>query len=192
MTFTIPNCLTFFRVLAIPMIVAIQLSELKYGNWYNAILFTLAGISDALDGYLARRWNQTSKLGAFLDPVADKLLVTTMLILIVTDPVVRGSVISAWFFTLVVVVIIGRGIMVSALREWMAEIGKRANVAVSVVGKYKTGMQMTAIGALLFKQSLFGIPILLIGELLLYIAGVLTIWSMTIYLSAAYRAVKEG
>lgn len=192
MTFTIPNCLTFFRVLAIPMIVAIQLSELKYGNWYNAILFTLAGISDALDGYLARRWNQTSKLGAFLDPVADKLLVTTMLILIVTDPVVRGSVISAWFFTLVVVVIIGREIMVSALREWMAEIGKRANVAVSVVGKYKTGMQMTAIGALLFKQSLFGIPILLIGELLLYIAGVLTIWSMTIYLSAAYRAVKEG
>ncbi|MEM7361101.1 MAG: CDP-diacylglycerol--glycerol-3-phosphate 3-phosphatidyltransferase [Pseudomonadota bacterium] len=192
MTFTIPNCLTFFRVLAIPMIVAIQLSELKYGNWYNAILFTLAGISDALDGYLARRWNQTSKLGAFLDPVADKLLVTTMLILIVTDPVVRGSVMSPWFFTLVVVIIIGREIMVSALREWMAEIGKRANVAVSVVGKYKTGMQMTAIGALLFKQSLFGIPILLIGELLLYIAGILTIWSMMIYLSASYKAVKEG
>ena len=191
MIFSIPNCLTMFRIIAIPIIVAIHLSEVKYGNWYNTIIFTLAGISDGLDGYLARKWNQTSRLGAFLDPVADKLLVTCMLILIATDPVVRSSVLVNWFFTLVVLVIIGREIMVSALREWMAEIGKRANVAVSVVGKYKTGMQMTAIGALLFKYSLFGIPVLRIGELLLYIAGILTIWSMSIYLSAAYRAIKE-
>ena len=175
----------------IPIIVAIHFSEVKYGNWYNAILFSLAGISDALDGYLARKWNQTSRLGAFLDPVADKLLVTCMLILIATDPAVREHVLVNWFFTLVVLIIIGREIMVSALREWMAEIGKRANVAVSTVGKYKTGMQMTAIGALLFKSSLFGIPVLRIGELLLYIAGILTIWSMSIYLTAAYRAVKE-
>ena len=191
MSFNIPNCLTLFRIIAIPIIVVIHFSEIEYGNWYATILFTLAGISDGLDGYLARKWDQTSKLGAFLDPVADKLLVTTMLILIATDPAVRSSVLSSWFFTLVVLVIIGREIMVSALREWMAEIGKRAMVAVSVVGKYKTGMQMTAIGCLLFKYSLFGIPVLRIGELLLYIAGILTIWSMSIYLTEAYRAVKE-
>ena len=189
--FSIPNCLTFFRILVIPVIVAIQLSEIPYAHWYNAVLFTLAGISDALDGYLARLWNQESKLGAFLDPVADKLLVATMLILIVTDPVVKANILFGWFFILVVVVIIGREIMVSALREWMAELGKRGNVAVSVVGKYKTGIQMTAIGMLLFKQNLFGIPILRLGELLLYAAGILTIWSMSIYLSAAYRAVRE-
>ncbi|MFT4630315.1 MAG: CDP-diacylglycerol--glycerol-3-phosphate 3-phosphatidyltransferase [Dinoroseobacter sp.] len=191
MTFSIPNLLTFFRIAAIPIIVAVQLSDIKYGNWINAIVFTLAGISDALDGYLARKWNQTSKLGAFLDPVADKLLVVAMLILVVTDPEVRGGVQSSWFFILAVLIIISREIIVSALREWMAELGKRANVAVSVVGKYKTGMQMTAIGCLLFKYSLFGLPVLLIGELLLYIAGILTIWSMVIYLSSAYSAVKE-
>jgi CDP-diacylglycerol--glycerol-3-phosphate 3-phosphatidyltransferase len=191
MTFSIPNLLTFFRIAAIPIIVAVQLSNIKYGNWINVIVFTLAGISDALDGYLARKWNQTSKLGAFLDPVADKLLVVAMLVLIVTDPAVRGGVQSSWFFILAVLIIISREIIVSALREWMAELGKRANVAVSVVGKYKTGMQMTAIGCLLFKYSLFGIPVLVIGELLLYIAGILTIWSMAIYLSAAYSAVKD-
>ncbi len=180
-----------FRLVAIPIIVAIHLSELKYGNWYNAIVFTLAGISDGLDGYLARKWNQSSKLGAFLDPVADKLLVASMLILIATDPQVRAEVWVNWFFTLTVVIIIGREIMVSALREWMAELGKRANVAVSTVGKYKTGIQMTAIGALLFKEDFIGLPVLHIGELLLYIAGILTIWSMSIYLTAAYRAVQE-
>ena len=191
MAFTIPNCLTLFRVAAIPMIVAIHLSDIHYANWYNAVIFSLAGISDALDGYLARKWNQASKLGAFLDPVADKLLVTCMLILVATDPEVRSQVWTHWFFTLTVIVIIGREIMVSALREWMAEIGKRTNVAVSTVGKYKTGFQMTAIGALVFKQDFLGLPILHIGELLLYLAAILTIWSMTIYLSAAYRTVQE-
>ena len=98
---------------------------------------------------------------------------------------------SSWFFTLMVLIIISREILVSALREWMAEIGKRANVDVSTLGKYKTGMQMTAIGCLLFKHPLFGLPVLRIGELLLYIAGILTVWSMTIYLDAAYKAVKD-
>lgn len=191
MILTIPNCLTLFRLIAIPLIVAIHLSELHYANWYNTVIFTLAGISDGLDGYLARRWNQTSKLGAFLDPVADKLLVASMLILVATDPQVRAEVWVNWFFTLTVVIIIGREIMVSALREWMAELGKRGNVAVSVVGKYKTGIQMTAIGALLFKQDFIGLPILHIGELLLYLAGILTIWSMSIYLNAAYKALQD-
>lgn len=189
--FSIPNCLTFFRILVIPIIVTIQLSEMPHAHWYTTILFILAGISDGLDGYLARLWNQETKLGAFLDPVADKLLVAIMLIIIVTDPMVKANILFGWFFILVVAVIIGREIMVSALREWMAELGKRANVAVSQVGKYKTGIQMTAIAMLLFKHSLFGIPILRLGELLLYVAGILTIWSMSIYLSAAYRAVRE-
>lgn len=172
------------------MIVVMYYSGIKYSNWYCAIIFSLAGISDALDGYLARRWNQTSKLGAFLDPVADKLLVATMLLLVVSNMSLRVGLWSPFWFTIVVMVIIGREITVSALREWMAELGKRANVAVSNVGKFKTGMQMTAIGCLLFKFPLFGIPVLRIGELLLYVAGVLTIWSMTMYLSAAYTAVK--
>jgi len=155
------------------------------------ILFSLAGISDALDGYLARKWNQTSKLGAFLDPVADKLLVSTMLLVVVSNPVLLSELWSQFLFTITVIVIISREITVSALREWMAELGKRSNVAVSLVGKYKTGIQMGAIGCLLFKNDFIGLPILLIGELMLYAAGVLTIWSMMIYLQASYKVVKE-
>lgn len=191
MQFNIPNALTLYRVASVPLIVIVYFSEMKLGHWYMAVLFTLAGISDALDGYLARKWNQTSKLGAFLDPVADKLLVVTMLVLVVSDMGLRSSLWSSFMFVLVIIVIIGREITVSALREWMAELGKRTNVAVSTVGKYKTGMQMTAIGCLLFQKPLFGLPIILLGELLLYAAGILTIWSMSIYLNAAYRAVKS-
>lgn len=191
MTFNIPNCLTYFRILAIPIIIALHFSEIKYGYWYTMLIFTAAGISDALDGYLARKWNQTSKIGAFLDPVADKLLVTMMLVLIVTDPEVINNVLTHRIFILTVLIIVAREIIVSALREWMAELGKRANVAVSVMGKYKTGMQMTAIGMLLFKHDFIGLPILRIGEILLYAAGILTVWSMCIYLKAAYVAVKD-
>lgn len=187
----IPNCLTFFRILAIPLIIGAYFSGWAYANWYCAVLFALAGISDALDGYLARRWNQTSKLGEFLDPVADKLLVSTMLLLVMSNFELQQALWSKFLFSITVIIIISREITVSALREWMAELGKRANVAVSHVGKYKTGIQMSAIGGLLFAQPLFGLPILLMAEMLLYAAGVLTIWSMTIYLRAAYKAVKD-
>ncbi|RBP50771.1 CDP-diacylglycerol--glycerol-3-phosphate 3-phosphatidyltransferase [Arenicella xantha] len=190
MRLNIPNCLTLFRIIAIPLIAIIYFSDIKYGNWYSTIVFTLAGISDALDGYLARRWNQTSKLGAFLDPVADKLLVSTMLLLVISDVNLHSRLWSEMLFIVTVIVIISREITVSALREWMAELGKRANVAVSTVGKYKTGIQMGAIGCLLFQSHFIGLPVLLIGELMLYAAGVLTIWSMSIYLRAAYNAVK--
>jgi len=186
----IPNLLTLFRIVAIPLIVVVYFSNLKYAHWYCWGLFTLAGISDALDGYLARKWNQTSKLGAFLDPVADKLLVGIMLLLVSTNTVVKEAMHSEFWFVVTVMVIIGREITVSALREWMAELGKRANVAVSVVGKYKTGIQMVAIACLLFEKNFLGLPILFLGEILLYIAGVLTVWSMSIYLAAAYRAVS--
>ena len=191
MTLNIPNCLTIFRIIVIPIIVFLYLYDVKYGNWINTILFTLAGISDALDGYLARKWDQATKLGAFLDPVADKLLVVAMLVLIVTNIQILEGVLVQWLFIVTVLIIIGREMTVSALREWMAELGKRSNVAVSWIGKYKTGIQMTSIGFLLFQYSILGIPVLLIGELLLYIAGVLTIWSMCIYLSAAYKSIDE-
>ena len=191
MSLTIPNCLTLFRIIAIPLIAIIYFTDIRFGNWYCTIIFTLAGISDALDGYLARKWNQTSKLGAFLDPVADKLLVSTMLLLVVSNVDLHRGLLSELLFIITVIIIISREITVSALREWMAELGKRANVAVSVVGKYKTGIQMGAIGCLLFKHDFIGLPILLIGELMLYAAGVLTIWSMTIYLRAAYKAVQH-
>ncbi|MFT4635739.1 MAG: CDP-diacylglycerol--glycerol-3-phosphate 3-phosphatidyltransferase [Chitinophagales bacterium] len=187
----IPNCLTFFRILAIPLIISVYFSGWVYANWYCAILFSLAGISDALDGYLARRWNQTSKLGAFLDPVADKLLVSTMLLLVMSNFELQQALWSKFLFLITVIIIISREITVSALREWMAELGKRTNVAVSQVGKYKTGIQMSAIGGLIFAQPLFGLPILFMAEILLYAAGVLTIWSMSIYLIAAYNAVKD-
>jgi len=191
MPFTIPNCLTFFRIIAIPLIIIAYYSGMAYSNWYATVLFVLAGISDALDGYLARKWNQTSKLGEFLDPVADKLLVATMLILIVSNIDLLNKLMFSGAFSIAVIIIISREITVSALREWMAELGKRANVAVSNIGKFKTGIQMTAIGFLLFEEDLIGIPVLRFGEFMLYIAAILTVWSMSIYLSAAYKVVKE-
>ena len=181
MSLSIPNALTIFRIIAIPLIVAVYFTDVQFKNWICVILFTLAGISDALDGYLARRWNQTSMLGAFLDPVADKLLVCVMLVLVVSNGVLHTQVLSSLMYTIAVIVIVSREIIVSALREWMAELGKRSNVAVSNIGKFKTGMQMTAIGCLLFAKPFIGLPILLVGELLLYVAAVLTVWSMTLY-----------
>ena len=191
MSLSIPNALTIFRIIAIPLIVAVYFTDVQFKNWICVILFTLAGISDALDGYLARRWSQTSMLGAFLDPVADKLLVCVMLVLVVSNGVLHTQVLSSLMYTIAVIVIVSREIIVSALREWMAELGKRSNVAVSNIGKFKTGMQMTAIGCLLFAKPFIGLPILLIGELLLYVAAVLTVWSMTLYLMAAYDAVND-
>ena len=191
MTLNIPNCLTLFRIVAVPIIVLIYFLDIKYGNWLNLALFTLAAISDALDGYLARKWDQATKLGAFLDPVADKLLVTAMLVLLVTNIEILQEVRVQWLFIVTVLAIIVREMTVSALREWMAELGKRSNVAVSSVGKYKTTIQMVAIGFLLVKERALGLPVLLIGEVLLYIAGILTVWSMCIYLSAAYKTIED-
>lgn len=189
--FTIPNCLTYFRIAVIPVIAIIYLLDVQYGNWYNTLLFILAAISDGLDGYLARKWNQTSKLGAFLDPVADKLLVAVLLVLIASNAAIADQIMSRTAFIVAVIIIIGREITVSALREWMAELGKRTQVAVSNVGKVKTAVQMTAIGFLLFQYDLLFIPVLPIGEILLYIAALLTVWSMCIYLNAAYQTLQQ-
>jgi len=191
MLFSIPNLLTYFRIAVIPVIAALYLLNVQNAHLYNAGLFALAAISDGLDGYLARKWNQTSQLGAFLDPVADKLLVATILVLVASNNEVLDQLISPILFVSSVLIIIGREITVSALREWMAELGKRTDVAVSNIGKIKTSFQMGALGFFLFQHSVWGIPVLQIAELLLYVAGVLTVWSMCIYLKAAAKAVND-
>lgn len=142
-----------------------------------SMIFILAAITDAVDGYLARRWQQTTALGAFLDPVADKLIVTVALIMLV------HSYADLWL-SLAAMIIISREIIISALREWMAELGLRAKVAVSWLGKVKTASQMLAIILLLYQQPLFGIDLYLFGILSLWVAAVLSLWSMYIYLMA--------
>jgi CDP-diacylglycerol--glycerol-3-phosphate 3-phosphatidyltransferase len=192
MILNIPNLLTLLRIIIIPVLVGVYFWENQLSGLLSVCLFTLAGITDALDGYLARKWGQQSAFGAFLDPVADKLIVATALILLAADPVIQSYVYSAPIFTIVVMVIIGREIAVSALREWMASLGERTNVAVSSVGKVKTTFQIIAIGFLLYRQDLFGLPIVSIGELLLFLAAALTIWSMSIYLRAAWPSLSRS
>ncbi len=146
-----------------------------------ALLFGLAAITDWLDGYLARRLNQSSKLGAFLDPIADKLIVVTVLIMIVDEYGKLSTLIPA-------LIIIGREIAVSGLREWMSEQGQRSSVSVSMLGKIKTTAQMIALFLLLYYYPIFGIPVFQIGVWLLYFAAVLTLWSMLVYISRAIKA----
>lgn len=145
--------------------------------------FAIAGITDTLDGYYARKLGLTSRLGAFLDPVADKLIVASALVLIVSkDP--------RWFMVIVAIVIIGREIAVSALREWMAEIGARAKVAVSGLAKLKTIMQIVGLSCMLFRQDFLGLPIYGIGLALTLVATVLTLWSMILYLRLAWPELR--
>ncbi len=147
------------------------------------LLFGLAGITDYFDGYLARRLGLTSNFGAFLDPVADKLIVSTALVLLVqADPQIMLALVAA--------VIIGREITVSALREWMSQIGARAHVAVSIFGKWKTTLQIIGISFMLYREPLFTLPIYRIGEWLTYVAAALTLWSMIDYLRAAWPAMR--
>lgn len=177
--YTIPNALTGLRILLIPVIVGLFYLPYGWGDILAGLLFALAGITDTLDGYVARRMGTVSPLGEFLDPVADKLIVATALVLIVTrNPV--------WYVTLTATVIIGREIAISALREWMAEIGARRRVAVSALGKVKTVAQITGLAMMLYYYDLFGLPIYRIGLSLTVVAAVLTLWSMAIYLRAAW------
>lgn len=178
MRLNLPNLLTILRVLVIPVVMAMFYLPWKYANQAAAVLFLLAAITDWFDGWLARRWNQTSRFGAFLDPVADKLLVAVSLVMLLEAQ--PGGVLA-----LLCAVIIGREIAISALREWMAELGQRASVAVGMVGKFKTAAQMTAIVMMLWREPVLGLPIYLIGNVLLGVAAVLTVWSMLVYLNAA-------
>ncbi len=177
--FNIPIALTWFRIAAIPLIVLVFFSPWSLARPATMVVFTLAGITDWLDGYLARRLGQTSRFGAFLDPVADKLMVTTALVLVVQgDP--------KWYIALAAAIIIGREIAVSALREWMAELGARSQVAVSGTGKFKTIVQMVGLGAMLNFHPILGIPVYEFGLFLVIAAAGLTLWSMIDYLRAAW------
>lgn len=180
----LPNLLSVVRILLIPLFVLVFYIPLPWMHLVCAMIFGLAGLTDWLDGYLARRWNQATPFGAFIDPVADKLMVVVALALLIE----RYD--SPWF-TLPAAVIIGREIVVSALREWMAELGKRASVAVSYIGKVKTTMQIIALlvllGALQEWTWIVGI-----GVVCLYIAAVLTLWSMLAYLKAAWPDLQKG
>lgn len=182
---SLPNILTWIRILAIPLIVVIFFLPVSWAAPAAGLLFALAGITDLLDGYLARRMGQTSRFGAFLDPVADKLIVATALVLIVSrDPSIQIAVIAA--------IIIGREITVSALREWMSEIGASAKVAVSWFGKWKTTAQIIGISMMLFERPIGPIPIYQIGFWLLVVAAALTIISMVDYLRSAWPALKDN
>lgn len=184
MQMNIPNILTSLRVILIPVIAIVFFMDFPYARQVAAGLFLVTAITDFLDGYLARKWNQMSKFGAFLDPVADKLAVAVALILILqSDPRLVVAV--------PVGIIICREITISALREWMAELGKRATVAVSIVGKLKTIAQMSALVALLIEIDIWFLPTYTIGFYALYIAAGLTLWSMLSYLKAAWPELKE-
>lgn len=180
----IPNLLTLLRILLIPVFVLVYYLPMNWAHAFACFIFVIAAVTDLLDGYLARKLNQTSRLGEFLDPVADKLIVAVALVCILqTHPSI--------YLALPAAVIIGREITVSALREWMADLGERRKVAVSVLGKIKTIAQMVALGFLIYGESLLGIPVLLIGIGLLYIAAILTIYSMFQYLIVAWPLLKE-
>ena len=179
MDLNLPNILTLLRIALIPVLVVLFYIPGEWTNPICALVFALAAVTDWLDGYLARRLNMMSAFGAFLDPVADKLMVAVALVLIVqSNP-------SAWF-AIPAAVIIGREIAISALREWMAELGKRATVAVSIIGKFKTTAQMVALLLLLYKEPIGIFPTHTVGMALLLIAAALTLWSMLVYLKAAW------
>ena len=180
MSYTIPNILTLLRIALIPMLVIVYFSSIKMAMPLAAILFIIAGLTDLLDGYLARKLNQTSAFGAFLDPVADKLIVSCALVIVVYRH-------PSFYVLIPALIIIGREITVSALREWMAELGKRGKVAVSYLGKIKTTLQIVAIVFLLWFHPIMGLPTFQIGLWLLGIAAVLTVISMIDYLRAAFR-----
>ena len=180
MTINFPTLLTLMRIAFIPLIVVVFYLPVWWSNLAAAAIFGFAALTDAIDGYLARRTKQTTRFGAFLDPVADKLIVAAALVLIIEHA-------ETWFVSVPALVIIAREITVSALREWMAEVGGARAVAVTFLGKLKTIVQMLALTALLVHQPLLGLPVFYIGLGLLYLAVVLTVWSMLAYLLAAYR-----
>lgn len=192
MPINIPILLTWLRVALIPLVVGVfylpdtWLTPFDKGVASTAV-FIVAAVTDWFDGFLARRWNQTSAFGAFLDPVADKLMVAGALLVLVEF---RSDV---KYVAIIGFIIIGREIAISALREWMAQIGASKSTAVSSIGKIKTAAQMVAIPMLLFNNKLFGIVDMHFwGVVLLWVAAILTIWSMFYYLRKAWPLIKEN
>lgn len=185
---TIPTILTLIRIFAIPVFVLVFYLPTPWAHLGAAIIFALACATDWLDGYLARHWAQVTRFGTFLDPVADKLIVAVALILVVGEAHIP-------FLTIPAAIIVGREIVISALREWMAEIGKRTSVAVSMIGKIKTVFQMVSLVLLvIYQPSTSGLWLRILGTLLLDAAAILTLWSMVMYLKAAWPdlTLSEG
>lgn len=183
MLWTVPNALTWMRIFSIPLVVVLFHLPYHWSDPAAGALFAIAGITDTLDGYFARKWGQTSRLGAFLDPVADKLIVAVALVLLVSkDP--------RLVVVLPAIVIIGREIAISALREWMAEIGQRRKVAVSRLGKLKTILQIVGLSMMLIRWDVWILPTYQVGLVLTVIAAVLTLVSAIDYLRAAWPDLR--
>ena len=180
MSLNIPNTLTVSRIILIPVLVLVFYWPFENHKIVAAAIFGLAAITDWFDGYLARKLAQMTEFGAFLDPVADKLMVAVALVLLVEQH-------DTIIFTLAACVIIGREIVISALREWMAELGEHASVAVNYIGKVKTTFQMIAIAALLALSPNSETWMLGLAYIVLYAAAILTLWSMVVYLKAAWK-----
>ena len=183
MRYNIPNLLTLLRIALIPVFVVLFYLPYDWIHLATTLVFALAAVTDWFDGYLARRLGQTSAFGAFLDPVADKLMVAVALVTLVDE---NPTGLHGALLAMPAAVIIGREIAVSALREWMAEVGERAQVAVSVIGKIKTTAQMIALLFLLYQKPIGMLDTLTLGLVALYVAAILTLWSMIIYLRAAW------
>ncbi len=188
MLLNLPNLLTLLRIALIPVFVLLFYLPVSWSNTAATATFALAALTDWLDGYLARRMGLTSALGAFLDPVADKLMVAVALVLLVD---INPTPFAGFFLAAPAAVIIGREIVISALREWMAELGERAQVAVSVIGKIKTSAQMLALVLLLYRDPIGEFPTVETGFILLYLAAGLTLWSMFIYLRVAWPTLQK-
>lgn len=181
MKLNIPTFLTLFRVVLIPFFIICFYLPFTWSPFATTLIFFIASITDWLDGYLARKWKQTTRFGAFLDPVADKVIVAAALVLVVEYQ-------HSWWITIPAIIMISREIIISALREWMAEIGSRTTVAVSWMGKVKTTAQMFALGGLLWRYN----PAMEIAAIiLLYVAAILTVWSMMQYLKAAKGSLLD-
>lgn len=172
------NCLTISRIVLIPIFVMCFYLPVSWHYLAADIVFSIAALTDYVDGYYARKLKQASAFGKFLDPVADKLMVAVALIVLLADQ-------PAMLLTIATVIIVSREIFISALREWMAELGEQDKVNVSVYGKWKTVCQSVALIFLIFHDPLFGLPIYQIGMVLLYISVVMTLWSMLLYINAA-------
>ena len=177
-----PNFLTLLRIILIPFFIGCFYLPFTWAHWLTAGIFLLAAITDWLDGYLARQLKQSSAFGAFLDPVADKLMVAAALVLIVSQY-------PAFWTAIAGIVVISREILISALREWMAELGKRASLKVSFIGKIKTTFQMIALVVLLSQPTGYT-HFVIFGFVILGIAVVLTLWSMVLYLVAAWKVLR--
>lgn len=190
---TIPNQITLFRIILIPVFILVYYLPLSWSNFGAFAIFWLAAVSDALDGYLARKLNQSSAFGAFIDPVADKLMVAAALIMISENY-------AQWYISIPAMVMIAREIFISALREFMSSRGKRDTVAVSTMGKYKTAAQMLGIMGLIWQPD-YDIPLIIFDfpwEILMFaayafyfVATVLTVWSMVVYFKAAWPELKS-